>query len=95
MQTGGVRRNPSRAGPEFALRRCTRRAARKVAALQARLNALGKEAAKPLALIYVTGVGLKHGKPLMGSVDGKGPVLIESSGHAITDEGFGEREVHP
>ena len=29
----------------------------KVAAMQQRLNALGKEAAKPLALIYVAGVG--------------------------------------
>lgn len=67
----------------------------KVTALQARLNALGKESAKPLALIYVTGVGLKHGPPLMGSIDGKAPVLVESDGHAITDEGFGEREIHP
>jgi arylsulfatase A-like enzyme len=67
----------------------------KVTAMQERLNALGKESAKPLALIYVTGAGLKHGKPLMGSADGKGPVLVESDGLAITDEGFGEREIHP
>jgi len=66
-----------------------------VTVMQERLNALGKEAAKPLALIYVTGVGLKHGKPLMGSADGKGPVQVGSDDHAITDEGFGEHEVHP
>ena len=65
----------------------------KVAAMQARLNALGKESAKPLALIYVTRVGLAHGKPLMASEDGTGPVIVEDHGHAITDEGFGETEV--
>jgi arylsulfatase A-like enzyme len=61
----------------------------KVAAMQDRLNALGKESAKPLALIYVAGVGLKHGKPLMGSEGGKSPVPVEADGHAITDEGIG------
>jgi len=66
----------------------------KVAAMQERLNALGKEAAKPLALIYVTGVGLKHGKPLMGSIDGQAPVPVEADGHAITDDGFGDHESH-
>ena len=66
-----------------------------VTLMQERLNALGKESAKPLALIYVTSVGLKHGKPLMGSVDGKGPVSVEAEGHAITDEGFGEHELRP
>lgn len=65
----------------------------KVTALQERINALGKESAKPLALIYVTGVGLKHGKPLIGSEDGKGPVLVEDGGHAITDDGIGERDL--
>ena len=64
----------------------------KVAAMQERLNALGKEAAKPLALIYVAGVGLKHGKPLMASEGGKGAALIGGEGHSITDEGFGEPE---
>jgi len=67
----------------------------RVAAMQERLNTLGKESAKPLALIYVTSVGLAHGKPAMASADGKGPALVESDGHAITDEGFGEHEVHP
>jgi len=64
----------------------------KVAAMQERLNGLGKEAAKPLGLIYVLGAGLKHGKPLMGSEGGKGPVPVGSDGHAITDEGIGEVE---
>lgn len=64
----------------------------KVAAMQDRLNALGKESAKPLALIYVAGVGLKHGKPLMASGDGHDPVVIEGDGHALTDEGIGEHD---
>ena len=64
----------------------------KVAAMQARLNSLGKESAKPLALVYVAGVGLKHGKPLMASEGGHGPALVEGDGHAITEEGFGEPE---
>lgn len=66
-----------------------------VTALQARINALGKESAKPLALMYVASVGLKHGKPLMGSMDGTGPVLVEEHGRSITDEGVGERELVP
>jgi len=66
-----------------------------VAALQARLNALGRESAKPLALVYVAGVGLAHGKPRMASENGKGPVMVEGDGHAITDEGIGETEVEP
>ncbi len=65
----------------------------KVAAMQERLNVLGKESAKPLALMYVAKVGLAHGKPLMGSVDGKGQVLVEGDGHSITDEGIGDSEV--
>ncbi|MFZ0826620.1 MAG: arylsulfatase [Verrucomicrobiia bacterium] len=64
----------------------------KVAAMQDRLNALGKESAKPLALIYVAGVGLKHGKPLMASEGGHGPAVVEEDGHAITDEGIGDDE---
>lgn len=65
----------------------------KVTAMQARLNALGKESAKPLALMYVGKVGLAHGKPLMGSADGKGPVIVEGDGHAITDEGVGDSDI--
>jgi arylsulfatase A-like enzyme len=67
----------------------------KVAAMQERLNALGKESAKPLALIYVAGVGLKHGKPLMASEPGHGPALVEGSGLSVTDEGMGDGDVHP
>ena len=64
----------------------------KVAAMQDRLNALGKESAKPLALMYVAGVGLAHGKPRMGSEDGKGAVMVDNNGHSITDEGVGDPE---
>jgi arylsulfatase A-like enzyme len=67
----------------------------KVSAMQERLNTLGKESAKPLALIYVTRVGLAHGKPLMASEDGQGPAMVEDDGHAITDEGFSEPEAEP
>jgi len=63
-----------------------------VAAMQERLNALGRESAKPLALMYVAGVGLKHGKPLMASEGGHAPALVEGDGHSITDEGFGDPE---
>ena len=60
--------------------------------LHGRLNALGKESAKPLALMYVAGVGLAHGKPRMASEDGKGSVMVEGDGHSITDENVGEDE---
>ena len=63
-----------------------------VAKMQERINALGKEAAKPLALLYVGNVGLAHAKPNMGSEDGKGPVMVLDSSHSITDEGFGDSE---
>jgi arylsulfatase A-like enzyme len=66
----------------------------KVAAMQERLNALGKESAKPLALIYVGSVGLKHGKPLMASEGGKGSTPVEGKGHSLTDEGFGDNDDH-
>lgn len=68
----------------------------KVAAMQERINALGKECAKPLALQYIAGAGLKHDKPVIGSEKGQPQALIE--GHSITDEGIGETEVeaaHP
>jgi arylsulfatase A-like enzyme len=64
----------------------------KVAAMQARLNALGRESAKPLALLYIGSVGLKHGKPLMASEDGKGPAMVDDHSHDLTGEGFGEAE---
>ena len=59
--------------------------------MQERINALGKECAKPLALQYIAGVGLKHGKPVIGSEKGEPQAVIE--GHSITDEGVGEVEV--
>ncbi len=65
----------------------------KVAALQARLNALGREQAKALALIYVGQVSLAHGKPNMASEDGKGAVMVDANGPSITDEGFGSPEI--
>jgi len=64
----------------------------KVSAMQDRINELGKQAAKPLALMYVASVGLAHGKPNMASPDGK-PAAQEDDSHSITDEGIGEREV--
>ena len=64
----------------------------KVAAMQERLNELGRESAKPLALIYVGSVGLKHGKPLMASEDGRGTARAEGDAPSITDEGAGETE---
>jgi arylsulfatase A-like enzyme len=67
----------------------------KVAAMQERLNALGKESAKPLALIYVAGAGLKHGKPLMASEGDGDHALVEGDAHSITDEGFGDNDIHP
>lgn len=66
----------------------------KVAAMQARIEALGKEATPPLALIYIGKVSLGHGKPLMGSEDGTGAVLVETDGPSIIDEGFGEVDRH-
>jgi arylsulfatase A-like enzyme len=67
----------------------------KVVAMQERLNALGRESAKALALIYVTSVGLAHGKPLMASADGQGAALVEPDGLSIIDEGFGDHDRHP
>ena len=64
----------------------------KVAAMQERLNALGKEATKPLGLMWMVGTAMKHGKPIMGSEGGKGAALIGGDGHSITEEGFGEPE---
>jgi len=47
--------------------------------MQERLNALGRESTKPLALIFVGSVGLKHGKPLMASRAGRVIHLPESA----------------
>src|SRR5437667_3882627 len=43
----------------------------KVAALQQRLEAAGKESAKPLALVWMAGVALKNDPPLMPPEDGQ------------------------
>jgi arylsulfatase A-like enzyme len=65
----------------------------KVAAMQKRIEALGKETSKPLALVFLADVGLKHGKPVIASESGE-QALISSDGPSITDEGFGEDD-HP
>lgn len=59
----------------------------KVATMQERLNFLGKESAKPLALIYISNVGLAHGKPLMGSEKGNSSGEVDSHGHSIIEDG--------
>lgn len=67
----------------------------KVAALQERINALGRESAKAQALIYVAGAALAHGKPNLASADGKSPTRADGDSHSITDEGIGETETAP
>lgn len=62
----------------------------KVAAMKARIEALGREAAKPLGLVYITQVGLAHGKPAMASEGGKAPAPVDSHGPSVTDEGVGD-----
>ena len=63
----------------------------KVTAMQARIEALGKEAAKPLALKYVASVGLAHGKPLLGSEGAARPATDDDHAPSITDEGVGDQ----
>ncbi|MCP5522226.1 MAG: arylsulfatase [Verrucomicrobiales bacterium] len=71
----------------------------RVAAMQERLNALGRESAKSLALVWMGSTALAHGKPLMASGEaGEGPVTapVDSNGHAITDPGYGaDTDDHP
>lgn len=62
----------------------------KVAAMQSRIESLGKEAAKPLALIYVGKVGLAHGKPLLGSESDMNRSKADDHGPSIADEGIGD-----
>lgn len=64
----------------------------KVAAIQNRINSLGKEAAKPLALVFIANVGLKHGKPIIASEEGQPQAVIGGEGPSITDEGFGDND---
>ncbi|MCA8996067.1 MAG: hypothetical protein KDA80_03760, partial [Planctomycetaceae bacterium] len=66
----------------------------KVLALQGRLNALGRESAKPLALIYIANVGLAHGKPLLASEIDVPQTEVNPNGHAITDEGISYPHKH-
>ena len=67
----------------------------KVAAMQARLETMAKEAAEPLALKYIAKVGLAHGKPILGASDGEGAVTPAPGDPSITDEGVGTREGAP
>lgn len=74
----------------------------RVAAMQARINALGAEAERPLALVYVARVGLAHGKPRLaqsgaqsdgqsdGQNDGQNGGVTGEHGPSITDEGVGD-----
>ena len=64
----------------------------KVAAMEARIESLGQEAAKPLALMYIAKVGLAHGKPLLGTEGGQNPAAAADHGPSITDEGIGDPE---
>ena len=64
----------------------------KVAAMQAHIEALVKEAAKPQALLWIGKTALAHGKPLMGTESGENPAASGVHGPSITDEGFGEVE---
>lgn len=66
----------------------------KVVAMQERINALGRESARPLALVFVASVGLKHGRPVIGAEEGQAQALI-GDGHSITDDGFGDNDDHP
>ncbi|MEI6491858.1 MAG: arylsulfatase [Verrucomicrobiota bacterium] len=64
----------------------------KVAAMQARIEALGREGTQPQALLWICKTALAHGKPLMGSEGGGNPASTDIQGHSITDESFGEVE---
>lgn len=66
----------------------------KVAALKARLEAASKEAGKPMFLMFVGSVGLKHGKPNMAGSEGA-TVEDLSHAHSPTDEGAGDLEKLP
>jgi arylsulfatase A-like enzyme len=66
----------------------------KVAGLKARIQALGKESARPLALVYVAGVGLAHGKPLLATGKETGQNDFDANAPSITDEGVGARDLH-
>lgn len=64
----------------------------KVDTMKERIETLGREAAKPYALMYILKTGLAHGKPLMPSDDGAAPEAFDPHGPSITDEGVGDRD---
>lgn len=64
----------------------------RVSAMKAQIEALGREAAKPYALMYILQKGLAHGTPLMASMEGGAPALFDANGPSITDEGIGEND---
>ncbi len=61
-----------------------------VAAFHDRINALGKEAAKPLALQFAAAMTLAHAKPIIGSEQGQPQALI--GGPSIADESVCETD---
>ena len=65
----------------------------KVAGMKARIESLGREAAKPYGLMYVLQTGLAHGKPLMPADVGLGTVMFDANTPSITDEGVGVGDV--
>ncbi len=65
----------------------------RVAAMKTQIEALGREAAKPYALMYILQKGLAHGTPLMASEGGSGPAMFDANSPSITDEGIGENDV--
>lgn len=66
----------------------------KVGAMQERLNALGRESVRPLALMWIGRTALKHGKPLMASEEGHASAP-DVGGHSITEDGFGSDGISP
>ncbi len=68
----------------------------KVKAMQERLNTLGKEAAKPLGLVWMVGTSMAHGKPAIASTEKSSAApSVDPHGHSVTDEGVGELEKLP
>jgi len=63
-----------------------------VSAMQARIEALGKQAVKPLALMYVAKVGLAHGKPLMAGAGSNNNAPADDHAPSITDDGIGDSD---
>ncbi len=67
----------------------------KVSAMKAHIESLGKEAAKPLALMYIAKVGLAHGKPVLAAGESDSPEGLDVHGPSITDEGVAAPEAQP